>query len=210
MTDLDLERLGDVWRQRPDPEELEELKRSAERVRRRARWLQVIDVVAAIVVGGVVLFLVLSNPQLETLLVGGGAILVLLVGQIRSRRFRQKELRSLAGSTEQMLDQSIERVRATLARARSGLIILPLAILLGYFVAYVASRSQAEIATRIAAQPGLADLIRIACGLATVLALVMIIRSIRSCRRELGRLTALRDSYRQEQESARTDNPELT
>jgi hypothetical protein len=205
MTDLDLERLGDVWRQRPDPKELEELKRTAERVRRRARWLQVIDVVAAIVVAGVVLFLVLSNPQLETLLVGGGAILVLLIGQIRSRRFRQKELGSLTGSTEQMLDQSIERVRATLGRARSGLILLPLAILLGYFVAYVASRSESEIATRIAAQPGLADLIRIAAGLATVVALVMIIRSLRSCRRELGRLTALRDSYRQEQESSRTE-----
>ena len=202
MSDLDLERLGDVWRQRPDPAELEQLKRSAELVQRRARWAQVVDIVSAIVVAGVVLLLVLSNPSLDTLVVGGGAILVLLLGQIRSRRFRQKELRSLTGSTEQMLDQSIERVRAGLTRARSTLIVLPPAFLLGILVAYVAvPRSGGELAERFA-QPGVSTAIQIAAFLALAAAVVHILRTNRVSRRELERLTALRDAYRQEGESS--------
>ena len=206
MTDLDLDRLGDVWRQRPDPQELEQLRLSAERVRRRARWLQAVDVASAVVVGGVVLLLVLSNPQVDTMLVGGGAILVLLYGQMRSRRFRQKELRSLTGSTAEMLDQSIERVRATLTRARSGLVIMPVAFLGGLLVAHVAfPGSGSELGRRIAAQPGLAMIIQVAAGLALLVALVMVVRSIRASRSELKRLTALRDAYRQEQDSSASD-----
>ena len=91
MIDFDLDRLGDVWRQRPDPAELEHLKRSADAVRRRARWAQLIDIVAALVVAAVVLLLVLSNPKADTLLVGGAAILMLLGTQVRSRRLRQRE-----------------------------------------------------------------------------------------------------------------------
>jgi membrane protein implicated in regulation of membrane protease activity len=202
MTDLDLERLGDVWRQRPNPEELEELKRAAETVRRRARWAQIVDFVAAVAVAGVVLLLVLSNPKMETLVVGGGAILLLLMSHVRSRRLRQKELRSLTGSIEQMLDQSIERVRATLTRARSGLIIMLPAFLLGLLVAHVAlPGSGGELARRIAEQPGLATLIQIVAVVALAIALAQVLRSHRKSRRELERLTALRESYRQDDEA---------
>ena len=200
MTDLDLERLGDVWRQRPDPAELEELKRTAERVRRRARWLQVIDLASAIIVSAVVLWLVLASPEVDTLIVGGGAIVVLLVSQIRSRRFRQQELRSLDGSAEQMLDQSIERVRASLKRARSGLIVFVPGLLLGGLVGYVAEPGLGgTIRERIAAQPGLGTLIMIVATMAIILGFVHLLRSVGRSRRELQRLTALRDSYRQDQ-----------
>ena len=201
MTDLDLERLGDVWRQRPDTAELEQLQRAAETVRRRARWMQAVDVLAAIVVSGVVLWLVLSNPTTDTLVVGGGAILVLLVSQARSRRFRQRELRSLSGSAEEMLDQSIERVSATLGRARSALFLLPLAVLLGLLVAYVAMPSMERgLAERISPEPGLGTGIQLLIGLVLVVALLHAVRTIRQSRRELSRLRALRESYRQEQE----------
>jgi succinate dehydrogenase/fumarate reductase cytochrome b subunit len=202
MTDLDLERLGDVWRQEPDLQELKELMRAAETVRRRARWLQAVDIAAAIVVGGVVLWLVLSNPTVDTMLVGGGAILILLVSQVRSRRFRQQELRSLSGSAEQMLDQSIERLRATLKRAISGIVLLPLAILLGYWIGYVALPERgAELAERIARQPGLDRFILAVVALALVAALIHLVRTIGRSRRELERLTALRDSYTQDEEA---------
>ena len=203
MTDLDLERLGDVWRQRPDPAELEQLQRAAEMVRRRARWLQAVDVLAALVVSGVVLWLVLSNPTTDTLVVGGGAILVLLVSQARSRRFRQQELRSLSGSAEEMLDQSIERVSATLGRARSALFLLPFAVLLGVLVAYVAlPPSEHGLAERISAQPGFWTGLQLLVGLVLAVALLHAIRTIRQSRRELSRLRTLRDSYRQEQEDS--------
>ena len=202
MTDLDLERLGNVWRQRPSAQELEELQRSAERVRRRARWMQVVDVLAAIVVAGVVLAMVVANPEMDTVLVGGGAVLVLLVGQVRSRRFRQRELQSLGGSTEQMLDQSIERISATHKRARSILLAMPPAALLGILFAFLSERgSGGAIARTIDTQPGLSTLVLIA-GMATVGgAFVHVVLTIRRTRRELERLTALRDAYRQEQEA---------
>ena len=201
MTDLDLERLGGVWRQRPDPAELERLQHAAETVRRRARWMQAVDVLAAIVVSGVVLWLVLSNPTTDTLVVGGGAILVLLVSQARSRRFWRQELRSLSGSAEEMLDQSIERVSATLRRARSTLILLPFAVLLGLLFAYVAMPSlEGGLVARINPQPGFRTALQALIGLVLAVALLHAIRTIRQSRRELSRLRALRESYRQEQD----------
>ena len=206
MTDLDLERLGDVWRQRPDTAELERLQRAAETVRRRARWMQAIDVLAAVVVSGVVLWLVLSNPTAETLVVGGGAILVLLLSQARSRRFRQQELRSLSGSAQEMLDQSIERVSATLGRARSALILLPFAVLLGVLVAYVAMPSIEDgLTDTISAQPGFRMGFQLLVVLVLAGALIQAVRTIRQSKRELSRLRALREAYRQEQEDIGAD-----
>ena len=48
MSDFDLDRLGDVWRQQPDPEEVARLQKSAAAVARRARLAQVIDIGAAV------------------------------------------------------------------------------------------------------------------------------------------------------------------
>src|SRR5690606_12347868 len=103
MTDLDLERLGTMWRQSPDPAEMENLRRSAAQVRKRARAAQRVDAIAALLVSLVILFLVLSNPKIDTLAVGGGALLILLTSQIRSRRLRKAELEALTGTTEEML-----------------------------------------------------------------------------------------------------------
>ena len=202
MTDLDLDRLGDVWRQRPDPAELEELKRAAETMRRRARWAQIVDFVAAIAVSGVVLMLILSNPRAETLAVGGGAILILLLGHARSRRLRQKELQSLTGSTKDMLDQSIDRVRASVTRAKSGLWLVPAGVLLGLLVAHVAlPRSGGNLAQRLDANPEIGSWIVAAAAVAVAIAMLQLLRSLRKSRRELERLTALRDSYRVDEEA---------
>ena len=199
MTDLDLERLGDVWRQEPDPRELEELRRTAETVRRRARWLQVLDIVVAIAVAGVVLWLTLMNPAIDTVLVGGGAILFLLISQIRSRRFRQRELRSLTGSAEQMLDQSIDRVRATLKRARALLIAMPPGFLLGMLVAYVSDlRSGGEVARRIEAYSALGTIFQVVAIAAVIFGVIHFVRTLVRSRRELERLCALREAYREE------------
>lgn len=194
MIDFDLDRLGDVWRQRPDPAELESLKRSAEAVRRRARWAQLIDIVAAVVVAGVVLLLVRSNPKVDTLLVGGAAILMLLGSEYRSRRLRREELRSLTGSTEQMLDQSISRTKATIKRSRFQLLSAAPGILLGVLLAYLVDD---HAAGRLWQMPMAVTLVLV--FIVTAL-LFYLIRTIRKSRRELGRLVALREAYRGEQD----------
>ena len=82
-----------------------------------------IDVAAGLVVAGLVLFLALSNPERDALVGGGIAIVVVLYSLIRQRRLREEELRGLTGSAEEMLDQSVIRVQATLKRAKFGAVM---------------------------------------------------------------------------------------
>ena len=118
MSDFDLDRLGDVWRQQPDPAEMERLQRSAAAVaparavragrrhRRGGRGR------------GVVIFLVACNPSTGTFLMGGGAILSCWAATSASAGCARSSCSSLTGSTEDMLDQSIERVETTLQHHR--------------------------------------------------------------------------------------------
>lgn len=202
MTDLDLDRLGDVWREQLDPAELERLQRSAITVSRRARLAQIVDALAGIAVAAVVILLVLANPKVETFLMGGAAILVLLGANISQRRLRQVELRSLTGGTEEMLDQSIERVETTLKHNRLSLIAVGPCILVGVLVAR--SSKLGRIGDLI---PALSDLpiakyvwqgttVAIVAG-----AILYLLLAIRRGRRERERLRAMRNSYRQERES---------
>ena len=201
MSDLDLDRLGDVWREQPDPAELAELRRTAEAVRRRARWAQLVDVVAAVAVAAIVALLVARNPQPETLIVGIGAILILLVSHMRQRKLRATELKSLTGSSEEMLDQSIERVRLSLKRSRFGAIAIVPAFLLGLLVAYAADRSVANIGAAAIPDPELRTTLLVMAVLLVVLGGASFIQSYRRGRRELDRLLSLRDAYRVEQTS---------
>ncbi len=202
MSDFDLERLGDVWRHPPGPAEMEQLQRTAAGVSRRARFAQIFDIGAGIVVSGVVILLVLSNPRTETVVMGAAAILVLLISNIRQRRLRQVELRSLTGTTEEMLDQSIERVQATIKRTRFTLAAVGPSLLIGGLFA-----ASAGVWRGGSIFPALNDifLLRIAWFGATIAALVGFVifsaLALRHSRRELGRLVAMREAYRHERES---------
>jgi hypothetical protein len=201
MTDLDLDRLGDVWRQQPDPAELERLRRTAAAVSRRARRARVVDIGAALAVATVVVLLVLSNPKIGTFLIGGAAILFLLGSNVRLRRLRQVELRSLTGGTEDMLDQSIERVEKTLKHNRFTLTAIGPALLLGGLVAMTAGvRRGGSILPALNEAP----LLRIVwLGLAIAgLAIMVIVAAlaIRRGRRELELLLAMQEAYRHERE----------
>jgi len=199
MTDFDLDRLGDVWRQQPDPAEMERLRRSAIAVARRARLGAIVDVVAAIAVAAVVILLVVANPKLQTMVMGSGAILVLLGSNIRLRRLRRIELKGLTGTTEEMLDQSIARVETTLRHHKFTLYATPplfLATWLGFMMA--AAPRPDSIFGSLRATPWF-RMSLMAAGFAAVggLAIYLII-SIRRGRRELERLNAMRQAYREE------------
>ena len=89
MSDFDLDRLGDVWRQQPDPAEMQRLQRTAAAVARRARLSAIVDVCAAVAVAAVVIILVVTNPNTRTVVMGTAAILVLLGSNIRQRKLRR-------------------------------------------------------------------------------------------------------------------------
>jgi hypothetical protein len=203
MSDFDLDRLGDVWRQQPNPAEMERLQRSAAAVSRRARLSQIVDIVAAIAVAGVVIILVLSNPRSEAFVMGTAAILVLLYSNFRQRKLRQVELRSLSGSTEDMLDQSIERVEKTIKHNRFTLIAMGPGIVIGALFGSAALR-QGHAASILGAVHDL-RLLRLFWIGATVAVLAAGVAffafGLRRGRRELERLLAMRESYRQERES---------
>jgi CHASE3 domain sensor protein len=194
MTDFDLDRLGDVWRQQPDPAEMERLQKSAAAVARRARITQVADVATAVVVAAVVILLVASNPRPDTILIGSAAILVLLGSNIRLRKVRRVELGNLTGSTEDMLDQSIVRTETALRNHRFGLVGVGPAFAVGLVVAW-AGRGRDLLPT---VQGG----VLAALGLAVVAgAVVYSLRGMRRARREIDRLQAMREAYRREHES---------
>ena len=203
MSDFDLERLGDVWREQPDPAEMARLQRTAAEVARTARVAQIVDNGAAIAVATVVIVLVSLNPTINTFLMGSAAIAVLLISQLRQRKLRQVELRSLTGSTEEMLDQSIARVEATLKRTRFSLFAVGPSLLLGWiFMNAVTDQpvrgflpdSFDELWLRLVWNGAI--LIGLAAG-AVYFAL-----AIRRGRQELERLVSMRDAYRHERESS--------
>ena len=202
MTDFDLERLGDVWRQQPDPAEMERLQRSAAKVSRRARWTQLLDIVVAVAVAGIVLLLVFSNPQRETVLVGSAAIFIVLYGNIRQRRLRQLELRSLTGTSEQMLDQSIERLEARMKHNRFALIAIGPALVIGVLLAASAGVSEGDLLDTVRSSPMMRGLL--GKGAIAVVAgmIVYALFDLRRARSELERLKTMRDSYREERNSS--------
>jgi hypothetical protein len=199
MTDFDLDRLGDVWRQQPDAAELARLQKSAETVARRARQAQIVDIGAALVVSAVVIFLVASHPKLGTFLMGAAAILILLAGNVRLRRLRQVELRNLTGSTEEMLDQAIIRVETTVRHHRFGAIGIGPAFVIGTLLAYAAQSQSIFMAPQ---NWSTFRLFWVAAGLSLVAAgVVYSWRSMQRGKRELERLRIMREAYRQEQDS---------
>lgn len=205
MTDLDLERLGDMWRQQPDQAELERLQRSARAVSRRARLQQVADAVAAAVVAGAVLFLVVTSGRPTTVVVGGAALLVLLVSNVRQRRLRQIELRSLSGTTENMLDQSIDRVGTTLRHNRISLAAVGPVLVLALIFGATAEGGETPLRAWLASAPLLRAL-WLGMGVAVLGGIVFsLLFAIRRGRRELERLQTLRNSYRAEGDTLAAD-----
>jgi hypothetical protein len=199
MTDFDLDRLGDVWRQQPDAAELARLQKSAETVARRARQAQVVDVGAALAVSAVVIYLVAAHPKLSTFLMGAAAIVFLLATNIRLRRVRQIELKNLTGSTEEMLDQSITRVETTVRHHRYGAIAIGPAFVIGTLVAYAAQGRSLFAALQDWSTFRLAW---VAAGLSLVaVGMVYSWHSMQRGKRELERLRIMREAYRHERDS---------
>jgi hypothetical protein len=197
MTDFDLDRLGDVWRQQPDPAEMERLQRTAAAVSRRARISQIVDIVAGVAVSAIVIFLVWTNPRFETFLMGAAAILVLLGSNVRLRKLRQVELRSLAGTTEGMLDQSIERLETSLKHKRFSLLAIGPALVIGFLLAWAAGANPGALVA-----PALRLVWRGTTFAVLAGVVIYLIIAIRRERRELVRIRAMRESYRLERESA--------
>lgn len=197
MTDFDLDRLGDVWRRQPDPAEMARLQRTAAAVSRRARFSQIFDVVAGAAVSAVVIFLVWTNPRFETFLLGAAAIFVLLVSNMRLRKLRQVELRSLTGSTEDMLDQSINRLETTLKYKLFSLIAIGPALVVGFLLAWAAGANPG-----VTVAPALRLVWRGTTFAVLAGGVVYLVLAIRRERRELQRLRAMRESYRLEGESS--------
>ena len=196
MSDFDLDRLGDVWRGQPDPAEIERLQRSADAMRRSARLGQVVDIGLAVVVTGAVMVLIISNARIETALAGGAAILLILFSMVHQRRLRAVELAILSGSTEHMLDQSIERAEATIRRARFNLVTTPLGIPLGIAFGAALDRGQGSgMLQRMSSEPLIAALVGVILTIAVAAICIHLIRISRRARRELERLTRLRNAY---------------
>lgn len=204
MSDLDLDKLGALWREALPEEETRDLERSARHVSRRAKLALVGGYVLAAAIGVAVLVIVAINPEGETAFFGGVALLLLLLSQVRRRRYRQIEIQGLTGDTEAMIDQLIERQQATLKLARFSLWIIGPATVAGIFFGSAVGGSAGSklFLERVADMESRLLLLGIAFLLiATMAAQIVIAMRKHGC--ELDRLIALREAYRQE--SSHTD-----
>ncbi len=202
MSDFDIDRLGDLWRTRPDPAEMERLARSADSAARRARWGHLSDLALSALVSIAVIALVWSNPTIKTGLVGAAAILLMLSSHVRQRQLRKLELEGLTGSSEQMLDQSIQRVEATLKRIRFGLVSVPPGFLVGITFAATMSSGAGPAVARLRENQSTVALVAVAIVAGLVALSVYFVKMVRRNRAELDRLTTLRDAYRRETEDS--------
>jgi hypothetical protein len=199
MSEIDLDRLGDVWRAPPDPAEIEQLRRGAEAVRRRARWGQLVDYGLAVLVSGVVLILMVSNPSTATGLLGGAAILLMLHSTVRQRQLRRIEVQELSGPTEEMLNQSIARVEAALKRNKLALFGYLPSLLAG--VLFAASIERTGRTFQIPDIPGVPFLrpAVLIIGVAIIIgAPIFFLRQRQKKMAERERLVLLQEAYRQE------------
>jgi hypothetical protein len=202
MSDFDLDRLGDVWRQQPDPAEMERLQRTAIAVARRARIAAILDICAALAVALVVIALVLANPKAQTFVMGSAAILVLLGSNLRQRKLRQVELKQLTGSTEEMLDQSITRVETTLRHHKFTLYGIAPLFVASWIFARIAAPQAGAVLGRLGEIPWFRPtLLAVAIAAVAGLAIFLIV-FIRRGQRELNRLNVMRDAYSLERESS--------
>lgn len=199
MSEIDLDRLGDVWRAQSDPAEIERLRRSAAKVRRSALLGQAADVWLALVVSAVVLVLIISNARIETGIAGGAAILFLLFSTVRQRRLRAIELATLNASTEHMLDQSILRVEATIRRAWLSIVLMPFGLLVGLgFGAAVDLGQGSSLLRRVMADSFLKGVVVIGLIVASIAICVHFLRIGRLARQERERLVQMRADYQAE------------
>jgi hypothetical protein len=202
MNDLDLDRLGDLWRAQPDPKEMQRLRRSAASAARRARWGQVADYLLTALVSTGIVAIVASNPSLNIGLAGAGAILLMLAGTVHQRRLRQIELKALTGTSEEMLDQSIERLTATRKRAAFGMLAAIPSVLLGLGFGAILESDAGELLARWRENREALRLIEaVMVGLLVMFVAHLVIAARRS-RAELAHLKALREAYRSEEEAA--------
>lgn len=202
MTDFDLDRLGEMWRKAPDPAEMEKLRQTAEAVGRRARRAQRTEAALALVVSAAMLALALANPKLSTLLIAAAAIALMLGSSLRQRKLRALETKELTGTAEQMLDQAIARVRATLKRVRAGLFVAVPGVIIGVaFGTALRNGPDGNIVGRIIDRLS-GDPMAAAQLAAVLLALhVYVFVVMRRSRQELKRLTTLLKAYRHEAET---------
>ena len=205
MNDLDLDRLGDLWRAEPDPKEMERLQRAATTAARRGRWGQLSDYVLTSLVSAAIIAIVWSNPSLKTGLAGGGAILVMLLSTIYQRRLRQTELKALTGTSEEMLDQSIERILATRKRVAFGLLLTIPGVLIGLGFGAAMESDGSELIERWRQNREALRLFEAVMVGLVVMFLAHLVVAARRSRAELARLRALREAYRSEDEA--TDEP---
>jgi len=199
MIDRELDDLGGLWRQEPDRAEIEALRRSAARIARRGRMARAIEGGFAGLIAIVALVIVVARPSFDVALMGGTVILILLISQMRQRRLREVELKSLTGSAAEMLDQSIARVDAAIRRNRFGLIGMVPALAVTLVFAHLAERRRGAPIIPYELVPsdwrGIGMLIAV---LAVVIVVVRTIQAMRAGRREVERLRDVRRLFADE------------
>jgi hypothetical protein len=203
MTEFDLDRLGSLWRQDPEPAEIERLRQSARKVSRRARLAQAADAAGTLAVSVSLIIIALVNRRADATAVIGTIIAFLFYSSLRNRKLRELEVKAATGSTQEMLDQAIARGEGVLKRIRANLvasiIALPLMGLLLLTLEHGPGRNLARRYFEHSHIPLVVDfVILVLVGWIVVQTLV----TVRNTRREVRQLRALREAFQTEEDES--------
>jgi hypothetical protein len=198
MSDFDLDRLGEMWRQDPEPAEIEHLRATARTVSRRARMAQFVDTVGAFVVGMALVALVIVSQSPKTFVAVSAALLLMAFSVINNRKLREAEIRMLTGTTEEMIDQSIERLVSKRKRMRFNTLSMPFVLPIGIWL--IASRDRGYGSFEAAfAEDAMLRFALITLVLVCLLGPPLLYaRPYLRSRREQAQLELLREAYRRE------------
>jgi hypothetical protein len=191
-----------MWRQDPAPAEVERPRRTAASVSRRARLAQWADTIGAAIASTALITIAVLNRDPRTLAVAVAALGLMLLSVIRNRKLREAEITMLTGATAEMLDQSIERAKATRKRMRFNLAAGPLAIPIFAFLLSTRGPAHGILTTRFHVPP---HFVWTVTAVFLVVAVWMMIEYARGFMRsgtELEQLSRLREAYRAEQGEA--------
>ncbi|HEX8622315.1 MAG TPA: hypothetical protein VF718_10115 [Allosphingosinicella sp.] len=205
MTDPDLQKLADLWKETDAAEPPRAFEAMARKARRRGRIFAWLDFAAVAFILGTSLVGIFMEPGTVTM-VAAIALIVITIIVTRKRRQIKQMTRTLdTASREAFIDTSLNNAAANLRRTRLSLAFFPIGVVcaLIYKMALRAGgRTELIPATFV-------DWVQTPRGILTMVLLALLfawgLRTARRIRQELRRLEELRAAYSEEDRQDRNE-----
>ncbi|HEX8225678.1 MAG TPA: hypothetical protein VF605_17845 [Allosphingosinicella sp.] len=205
MTDPDLQKLAELWKEADSAEPPQAFETMARKARRRGRIFAWLDVAAVTFILGTSLVGFLMEPGPVTMVAAIALVVTTLIVTRKRRQIKQMTRTLDTASRGAFIDTSISNAAANLRRTRLSLAFFPLGVVIAltYKMALRANgRTDLIPATFV-------EWVQTPRGIITMALLALLfawgVRTARRTKRELRRLEELRAAYSEEDRQDRND-----